>query len=116
MILGNHTSNVQLSNILKGLLNVHWLRPETALWRLIDILTMRSMGIKFKNQVLDFGCGDGLFTYIYSGGQIPEKFNIYKNVTGLNKFHKNFDVYNYHDHSDSIKIFLPIKKIIILQG
>ena len=55
---------LQLSSMHESLLNAHWLRPETAMWRAEDILSMKSMNIKFKKKSLDLGCGDGIFTYI----------------------------------------------------
>lgn len=42
------------------LLNIFWLRPETALWRYLDINTLRDF--EFVGHSLDFGCGDGLFS------------------------------------------------------
>ena len=38
---------------LKELLNVYWLRPETALWRAIDIEVMKNFDI--CGNTLDFG-------------------------------------------------------------
>jgi len=114
--LNTKYSKFQLSDILENLLNVHWLRPETVLWRAIDILTMRSMDIKFKKETLDFGCGDGIFTYIYNGGCLNKNFDIYKNVTKLNKFYKNFDIYNHYNYLNSTKISHKTKKNFNIVG
>ena len=45
------------SQILENFLNLYWIRPETALWRTLDVLQMKS--IKFKKPILDIGCGGG---------------------------------------------------------
>ena len=102
--------------MLENLLNAYWLRPETAMWRAADILTMKSMNIKLKKKSLDFGCGDGIFTYIYNGGRLNKNFDIYKNVTKLNKFYKNFDIYNHYNHLNSTKISHKIKKNFNIVG
>jgi SAM-dependent methyltransferase len=77
---------------LKQLLNVYWLRPETALWRSIDILAMESF--QFKSPSLDLGCGDGLFSFIRAGGCIGQSFDAFQSVTGLKDFFSNHDVYD----------------------
>ncbi|MGO6903974.1 methyltransferase type 11, partial [Rhizobium ruizarguesonis] len=55
------------------LLNVFWLRPETALWRYLDIEAMRDF--QFIGRSLDFGCGDGLFSFIRAGGEFDPLFD-----------------------------------------
>ena len=54
---------------LKELLNVYWLRPETALWRAIDIEVMKNFDICGNS--LDLGCGDGVWVF---------GFGVYKRV------------------------------------
>jgi len=47
-------NRVNVSTTFDELLNAFWLRPETAMWRELDIQTMS----RFK----DLGCGDEAFT------------------------------------------------------
>ncbi|MFB2605609.1 methyltransferase type 11, partial [Rhizobium phaseoli] len=56
-----------MTSVLEQLLSVFWLRPETAIWRYLDIEAMKSF--EFEGRSLDFGCGDGLFSFIRAGGR-----------------------------------------------
>ena len=55
-----------MKEILKNFLNAYWLRPETALWRTLDVEAMRTF--KGTSPSLDLGCGDGTFSFIRAGG------------------------------------------------
>jgi len=89
-----------MSNMtLENLLNVFWLRPETALWRALDIEAME--GFEFKSPSLDLGCGDGIFSFIRAGGEFKSEFDAFKSVAGLGKFFEGADVFNYCDESFS---------------
>lgn len=79
------------------LLNAYWLRPETALWRAIDIGAMSSF--EFRSPSLDFGCGDGLFSFIRAGGELAASFDAFQVTDGLNKFFEHHDVYDAFDAS-----------------
>ena len=63
-------------NNLRELLNVYWLRPETALWRSIDIEIMKDFEINGKS--LDLGCGDGVLSFIRAGGKFDITFDDYQ--------------------------------------
>jgi len=92
-------------SMLKELLNVYWLRPETALWRAIDIETMKNFEI--IGESLDLGCGDGILSFIRGGGQFDITFDDYQSVGNLDKFYENRDV---HD------LFIEGYRPIITQG
>ncbi len=77
---------------LKELLNVYWLRPETALWRAVDIEVMK--GFNIKGNSLDFGCGDGVLSFIRAGGQFDNSFDNYQSIGNLDKFFDNHDVHD----------------------
>jgi SAM-dependent methyltransferase len=77
------------------LLNVYWLRPETALWRELDIRAMRSFD--FGSPSLDIGCGDGIFSFIRAGGGFDPKYDAFRAMTGLDKFFDNVDVFDAFD-------------------
>ena len=65
-------------SILKELLNVYWLRPETALWRALDIETMKDF--KVTGRSLDLGCGDGVLSFIRGGGKFDISFDDYQSI------------------------------------
>ena len=56
------------TKILKNLLSVYWLRPETAIWRTLDAIQLQK--IKFIRPIVDIGCGDGIFTFSTFGGKV----------------------------------------------
>ena len=88
------------------LLNAFWLRPETALWRELDIRAMESF--VFRSPSLDIGCGDGLFSFIRAGGRLDMRFDQYRAMTGLDKFFDNIDVFDaYDDQVNPVVIALP---------
>jgi SAM-dependent methyltransferase len=81
-----------MNEILKELLNVYWLRPETALWRAIDIEMMKEFEIKGTS--LDLGCGDGVLSFIRAGGRFNSSFDDYQSIGHLDKFYENVDVHD----------------------
>lgn len=80
------------TSTLNQLLNVFWLRPETALWREIDIRAMQSFS--FKSPSLDIGCGDGIFSFIRAGGKFSSEFDAFQAMSGLDKFFEKVDVFD----------------------
>jgi len=76
---------------LEQLLSVHWLRPETALWRIFDCLLMHDCNL--AGQSIDLGCGDGTLSYIMAGGKIGN-FDAYTHLTSLQSFNQGADIYN----------------------
>jgi len=82
---------------LDELLNVYWLRPETALWREIDIRAMRSFA--FRSPSLDLGCGDGIFSFVRAGGGFEKSFDAFRAMARLDRFFENIDVYDVFDES-----------------
>ena len=85
---------------LKELLNVYWLRPETALWRAIDIEVMKNFEVKGNS--LDLGCGDGVLSFIRGGGKFDRSFDDYQSIGNLDKFFNNHDI-----HDTFIKGYSP---------
>jgi len=57
-----------ISKVLWNFLNLYWIRPETAIWRTLDVLQMRNLN--FKKPVLDASCGDGSFTFTHFLGKL----------------------------------------------
>jgi len=79
------------------LLNVFWLRPETAMWRELDIRAMESFEVSSPS--LDLGCGDGIFSFIRAGGEFSNKFDAFRSMAGLEEFFNNVDVFDSYDES-----------------
>ena len=89
-------------NMLKELLNVYWLRPETALWRAIDIEVMKNFDVCGNS--LDLGCGDGILSYIRGGGKFDISFDDYSSIGNLDKFYSNNDIHDFFIESYQPKI------------
>lgn len=83
------------STTFDALLNVFWLRPETALWRELDIRAMQEFSL--KSPALDIGCGDGIFAFVRSGGRFSPEFDAFRAMSGLDKFFENVDVFDAFD-------------------
>ena len=92
---------------LEQLLNVFWLRPETALWREIDIRTMSAF--EMRSPSLDVGCGDGTFSFIRAGGEFDRSFDAFRSVSQLDQFFKNVDVFDSFDENLSSAVAKPPK-------
>lgn len=83
-----------MNSMLHNFLNVYWLRPETAVWRTIDVASMKDF--QFASPSLDLGCGDGNFSFLRAGGTFVDSFDAFKQVGNLDKFFENVDVYDYY--------------------
>jgi SAM-dependent methyltransferase len=86
-----------MNHYFEQLLNAYWLRPETALWRSIDIQTMRDF--QFQSPSLDLGCGDGIFSFIRAGGQFDITFDAFQAVSNLDSFFDKVDIFDSFDTS-----------------
>ena len=81
-----------MKEILRRFLNAYWLRPETALWRTLDVNSMKNF--KFVSPSLDLGCGDGTFSFLRAGGEFKDTFDVFLDVDNLDHFFENVDVYD----------------------
>jgi len=86
------------SEILRNLLNIYWVRPETALWKTLDALHIKS--IKFKKPIIDIGCGDGSFSFTSFGGKVDPSFDVYRTMGNTTGFFSGIDI---HDQNKKIK-------------
>jgi SAM-dependent methyltransferase len=82
---------MSLTTYLRQLLSLHWLRPETALWRAFDCLLMEEA--PFAGKAADLGCGDGTLSYIMAGGKISNH-DSYRHVASLDSFSQGSDIYD----------------------
>jgi SAM-dependent methyltransferase len=85
-----------MTSHLRELLNVFWLRPETAMWRACDIQAMAPFN--FTSPSLDLGCGDGIFSFVRAGGQLGGDFDAFRSMGNLDKFFQNADVFDHYNH------------------
>jgi len=81
--------------MIDQLLNIYWLRPETALWRSIDIKIMEDF--IFQSPSLDIGCGDGIFSFIRGGGEFANDFDAFQSMGSLDKYFDKVDVFDSWD-------------------
>lgn len=96
---------MRTSDTLKQLLNVYWLRPETALWREIDIRVMQAF--EMRSPSLDLGCGDGTFSFIRAGGHFDESYDAFRSVSQLDQFFQSADVFDAYDEDPGSAVTTP---------
>ena len=80
------------TEILQNFLNLYWLRPETAVWRTLDVLQIKN--IKFKKPIIDIGCGDGNFSFTNFGGKVNAAFDVYRTINKTQGFFGGIDIHN----------------------
>jgi len=81
-----------MDHYLKHLLEIHWLRPESALWRSFDCLLMEKYG-DISGCSADLGCGDGTMSFIMAGGTVND-YDVFMDVGELQNFNAGADIYN----------------------
>jgi len=81
-----------ISSTCYDFLNVYWLRAESAIHRILDVIEIQK--IPFKKPILDLGCGNGIFSFLKCGGKFDIDFDFYKWVSDTSKFHTGRDIYN----------------------
>ena len=71
---------IKQKKILKNAIDLHYLRPDNALWVYSIYKSVNKYLKKFTNKKynsLDLGCGDGTTCYLATGGEISEKFDVF---------------------------------------
>jgi len=70
------------SLIFKSLLNALWLRPESALWYAHMLSAAHSFGAgSLSAPSLEFGCMDGVNSFVILGGDVPFKFDVFSETS-----------------------------------
>ncbi len=65
----------------RRLLGALWLKPESALWYAHELHAVNALlGHDFKGPSLEFGCMDGVNTFLLLGGEFEKAFDVYKEV------------------------------------
>src|SRR5262249_3501121 len=52
-----------------------------------------------RRPILDFGCGDGAFSFLRAGGVYQPNYDAFFHVGGLDRFFDGEDIYNHYDPS-----------------
>ncbi len=94
---------------LREFLNVYWIRPETAIWRTLDVIQMKK--VKFNEPILDMGCADGVFSFIHFGGKFDLGFDTFRIKNAMSGFHEGRDIYNQTANYEPKILKKPKKKI-----
>lgn len=85
------------SSTFEQLLSMFWLRPETAMWRELDMRAMSSFEVSSPS--LDLGCGDGVFSFLRAGGEFDAGFDAFRAMADLDQFFDNVDVFDsFNEH------------------
>lgn len=85
------TSAAAAVDFLDAHLNVHWLRPESALWDAVASRVIASQPMIAP--ALDLGAGNGLFSFITAQGRFSTDYDWYRNVD-TRGFWENRDIYD----------------------
>lgn len=88
------TAPIAIGPLLRRFLEAYWLRPENAFW-----MTLRSATLgrePFRDPTADLACGDGIFTFLHSGGLLDPAFDVFLAAVPsegtANRRHDMFDV------------------------
>jgi len=81
-----------VNSYLADLLQIHWLRPETALWRCFDCMLMERHR-DLHGPSVDLGCGDGTLSYVMAGGRIHD-YDVFRDVAEPSGYGHGVDIHN----------------------
>ena len=90
--------------LLKQYLNWNWIRPESALMQALRGAAYNSTFKYFDENSLDVSCGDGMFSFIASGGEIAEDLDMFQSLDLSKERKGNFDTYDFYDESYKVNI------------
>ena len=99
----------------RSLLSVLWLRPESAMWYGYMLTLAEKYLGEVESPSLDFGCMDGVNSFILMGGKFDDQFDVYNEVQWDKDSHKrstlNNDYFDIFNDSESVLIErVPTKK------
>ena len=80
------------NELLQNFLNIHWIRPEVAMWRTLDSIQLKK--IQFKKPMIDLGCGDGTFSFTNFKGKTGLDFDVYGTIKNTKGFFEGKDIQN----------------------
>lgn len=88
----NNWINMSKRKFFKKLLPILWLRPERALWDSCVLEVAENVfGNSFKEPAMEYGCTDGMLSFILFGGEFKFEFDDYYDLnTNLDDNKKDF--------------------------
>jgi len=100
-----HKSSKQL---LRDCISINWLRPESGLALASPILNGLPIIPRLGEISADFGCGDGITSFVRCGGRLGKSYDVFmgaaKNLSQQEIVEKGIDVFDYCDESYSVEI------------
>ena len=73
----------KMEEVLRDCVNLHWLRPDNALWVLSFYQTFGreiQNACTKSNRTLDLGCGDGTTSLVLLDGKFNKSFDVYHDI------------------------------------
>jgi SAM-dependent methyltransferase len=89
----------ELRKRLRSYLCAYWLRPENAVWRVMDWMAIKDF--VFEKPMVDLACGDGINSFIMMGGDLPLTWDDSMETRPVTpeEYFAGVDIYNYSDQS-----------------
>lgn len=92
--------------LLRSFLNAYWLRPENALWMAIRSQVLAAC--ELTRPSLDLCCGDGIFSFLHSGGRFGPTFDVFSSVGGLDRVRsEHHDIFDHIDDGYAPRVLTP---------
>jgi SAM-dependent methyltransferase len=90
---------------LKQFLNWFWLRPENAILLPLRAEKYARTLDKFDHSdSLDLSCGDGVFSFIVTGGQLSDESDMFRAIDNSVARRGNFDAFDSYDDDYGVKV------------
>ena len=87
--------------IFQSLIRAYWLRPESALWYSHMLAEAKNFEVdEFNGKTLDFGCMDGINSYVLNGGLIPLEFDVFDETKTIKSFESMRASEDFYDEVD----------------
>lgn len=84
-------------------LNMHWLRPEKALF--MAMMSKSFQDIPLKSPSIEISCGDGLTMFSHLGGELNKNFDVFTTTKAKKFRHDSYiDIFDHYEKSYKIKI------------
>jgi len=98
----------RVKHFFDQLLPILWLRPESALWYSYMLAAVEDFSVLFESPSMEFGCMDGINTFLLLGGKIDERYDLFGEAKWHPTAHREASLKNdYYDLYDS-RTVVPI--------
>jgi len=96
---------VTREEIFRRLLSPLWLRPESALWYAHMLFAAGEMlGPDLESPSMEFGCMDGVNTFVLLGGELGPGFDVFREVHWSKQSHLDAPGVDYFDITRAIEL------------